>query len=117
MANTSADLTTYGATALLNAMRNDTKLPQTWYLGRFTAAPSDAGGGTEVSGGAYVRKPVTFGAAANAAMANSADVAFSAAPVPPRKPSIAMISAPLRAMPLAMAAMLWTAATLTMTGF
>ena len=40
-----------------------------------------------------------------------------AAPVPPRKPSMAMMSAPLRAMPLAMAAMLWTADTWTMMGF
>ena len=40
-----------------------------------------------------------------------------AAPVPPRRPSMAMMSAPLRAIPLAMAAMLCTAATLTMTGF
>lgn len=37
--------------------------------------------------------------------------------VPPRQPSIAMMSAPLRAMPLAIAAMLWTAATFTMIGF
>ena len=40
-----------------------------------------------------------------------------AAPVPPRKPSMAMMSAPLRAMPLAMAATLCTAATFTSTGF
>ena len=44
-------------------------------------------------------------------------IRVGAAPVPPRKPSMAMISAPLRAMPLAMAAMLCTAATLTMIGF
>ena len=40
-----------------------------------------------------------------------------AAPVPPRKPSMAMMSAPERAMPEAMAATLCTAAILTMTGF
>ena len=40
-----------------------------------------------------------------------------AAPVPPLKPSMAMISAPLLAMPLAMAAILCTAATFTITGF
>ena len=33
-------------------------------------------------------------------------ILVGAAPVPPRKPSMAMISAPLRAIPLAMAAML-----------
>ena len=30
--------------------------PTEWYVGLFTAAPSDAGGGTEVSGNAYARK-------------------------------------------------------------
>lgn len=29
--------------------------PTAWYVGLFTAAPSDAGGGTEVSGSAYAR--------------------------------------------------------------
>ena len=30
--------------------------PSTLYVGLFTAAPSDTGGGTEVSGGSYARK-------------------------------------------------------------
>jgi len=34
--------------------------PTTLYLALYTAAPSDTGGGTEVSGGAYVRKSVAF---------------------------------------------------------
>ena len=34
--------------------------PTAWYVGLFTAAPSDTGGGTEVSGNAYVREAVTF---------------------------------------------------------
>jgi hypothetical protein len=34
--------------------------PTAWYVGLFTAAPGEAGGGTEVSGNAYVRKDVTF---------------------------------------------------------
>lgn len=33
--------------------------PATLYVGLFTAAPADAGGGTEVSGGAYARVAVT----------------------------------------------------------
>lgn len=32
--------------------------PSTLYVGLFTAAPSDAGGGTEVSGGSYARASV-----------------------------------------------------------
>jgi hypothetical protein len=34
--------------------------PTAWYVGLFTAAPSDTGGGTEVSGGSYAREAVTF---------------------------------------------------------
>lgn len=34
--------------------------PSTHYLGLFTAAPGEAGGGTELSGNAYVRKAVAF---------------------------------------------------------
>jgi hypothetical protein len=42
----------------------------------FTAAPSDAGGGTEVSGNNYARTDITFGAAASGAIANSSPVNF-----------------------------------------
>ena len=35
--------------------------PATLYLALYTAAPSDAGGGTEVTGGSYVRKSLTTG--------------------------------------------------------
>jgi hypothetical protein len=42
----------------------------TAYVGLFTAAPSDSGGGTEVSGGSYVRKS-TAGADWNAAASGS----------------------------------------------
>jgi hypothetical protein len=38
--------------------------PTAWYVALYTAAPSDAGGGTEVSGSGYARQTVTFGAAA-----------------------------------------------------
>lgn len=34
--------------------------PTAWHLALFTAAPGDAGGGTEVSGGGYARQSVTF---------------------------------------------------------
>jgi len=34
--------------------------PSTLYLGLFTAAPGEAGGGTELSGSGYVRKAITF---------------------------------------------------------
>ena len=34
--------------------------PSTLYLGLFTGAPGEAGGGTELSGNAYVRKAIAF---------------------------------------------------------
>jgi hypothetical protein len=34
--------------------------PTAWYLGLFTSNPGEASGGTEVSGGSYVREAVTF---------------------------------------------------------
>lgn len=34
--------------------------PTTWFVGLFTAAPGETGGGTEVSGGSYVRMAATF---------------------------------------------------------
>ena len=50
--------------------------PATVYVALFTSAPSDAGGGTEVSGGAYARQAVTLDAAAGGASSNSADITF-----------------------------------------
>jgi len=50
--------------------------PSTLYLALYTAAPSDAGGGTEVSGGSYARQTVTLSAASGGASSNSADITF-----------------------------------------
>jgi hypothetical protein len=50
--------------------------PATIYVGLFTAAPSDAGGGTEVSGGSYARQSVALSAASGGASSNSADITF-----------------------------------------
>jgi len=46
--------------------------PTTWYVGLFTAAPSDAGGGTEVAGGSYARQAVTFTVSGDTATNNAA---------------------------------------------
>lgn len=37
--------------------------PSAWYVALYTAAPSDAGGGTELSGSGYARETVAFAAA------------------------------------------------------
>lgn len=55
--------------------------PTAWFVALYTAAPSDAGGGTEVSGAGYVRQAVAFNAAATpgGTTSNTADVSFTAA--------------------------------------
>ena len=52
--------------------------PTTVYLALFTVAPTDAGGGTEVSGAGYARQAITFGAASGGVMNNSVAVSFTA---------------------------------------
>lgn len=46
--------------------------PTAWYLALYTAAPSDTGGGTEVSGGGYARQSVVFTVTGNTASNNAA---------------------------------------------
>lgn len=52
----------------------------TVYLALYTVAPTDSTSGTEVSGGSYVRKAVTFNAASSGASTNSANVDFTGMP-------------------------------------
>lgn len=57
--------------------------PATVYIALFTAAPTDAGGGTEVSGGSYARVAVTnnatnWPAASAGAKANGTAITFPA---------------------------------------
>lgn len=67
--------------AIVNAtLRNTTYTsPATVYVGLFTSDPTDAGSGTEVSGGSYVRKAATFGAPSNGETVTTADIAFTQA--------------------------------------
>ena len=56
--------------------------PATVYFALYTAAPNDAGGGTEVSGGSYARSAVTnnatnFPAASGGAKTNGTDINFA----------------------------------------
>ena len=54
--------------------------PTSWYVALFTAAPSDSGGGTEVSSGGYSRQSVAFDAASSqgGTTSNSGAVTFTA---------------------------------------
>tara|TARA_R110000772_G_scaffold191270_1_gene302209 strand:- start:348 stop:728 length:381 start_codon:yes stop_codon:yes gene_type:complete len=46
--------------------------PTAWYIGLYTTAPTDVGGGTEVSGGSYVREASTFVVSGDTASNNAA---------------------------------------------
>lgn len=54
--------------------------PTAWYVALYTAAPSDSGGGTEVSGSGYSRQPVAFAAASTpgGTTSNTGAVSFTA---------------------------------------
>lgn len=54
--------------------------PTAWYVALYTAAPSDSGGGTEVSGNGYARQAVTFAAATSpgGTTSNTGAVSFTA---------------------------------------
>lgn len=54
-------------------------MPSQVYVALYTSAPSDAGGGTEVSGGSYARQAVDFDAASGGATNPDADVEFPTA--------------------------------------
>jgi hypothetical protein len=46
------------------------------YLGLYTSDPTDADTGTEVSGNAYARQAITFGAPSNGVSTNTAAIEF-----------------------------------------
>jgi hypothetical protein len=80
-------LSDYLENALINHIFRNTDFtrPANIYVALFTAAPSDSGGGTEVSGGSYARQAVVTGAssgwaaAAGGATENSATITFPTA--------------------------------------
>lgn len=73
-----AEISNFLENAIINATLRNTAYtsPTTVYVGLFTSDPTDAGSGTEVSGGSYARTAVTFGAPSNGVTTNSAAVEF-----------------------------------------
>jgi len=73
----------YTENLLLNWLltTNSATRPTAWYVGLFTAAPSDTGGGTEVSGNGYARVATgTISISGTSTTAtNSAAIEFAAA--------------------------------------
>lgn len=52
--------------------------PTNVYLALYSAAPSDAGGGTELTGNGYARQAIAFGVASGGTSSNTAAVTFTA---------------------------------------
>ena len=75
-------MTDYLETALLNHVLRNTAYtpPTTVYMALFTAAPTDAGGGTEVVGGSYARQAVAWNAPVAGASANTSAEQFIGMP-------------------------------------
>lgn len=73
-----AEISNYLENALINGTLRATTFtaPTTVYISLHTADPTDAGSGTEVSGGSYIRQSATFAAPSNGASASNADVTF-----------------------------------------
>ena len=75
------NLTNYLENKLLDHFLGTTSYSMpTVYVGLFTVAPGDAGGGTEVTGGSYARQTAAFSAAASGATSNNANIDFTGMP-------------------------------------
>lgn len=73
-----SEMSNYLENALVNAVLRNTAYtsPTTVYLALYTTDPTDADSGTEVSGNAYARQSITFGAPSNGVTTNSAAIEF-----------------------------------------
>jgi hypothetical protein len=73
-----AEISNYLEHALINGTLRATNFtaPAAVYVSLHTADPTDAGSGTEVSGGSYIRQSATFGAPSNGVSTTTADITF-----------------------------------------
>ena len=60
--------------------------PTNVYLALYTVAPTDSGGGTEVSGNGYARQQMSFGAAASGSITTDTAESFTASGSSTRAP-------------------------------
>jgi hypothetical protein len=76
------NLTNYLENKLIDHFLGTTSytMPADVYIALFTVAPSDAGGGTEVTGGSYARQIATFSGASSGATSNDSNVDFTGMP-------------------------------------
>jgi hypothetical protein len=79
-----SSFTDYTENLVLNYLftTNSATRPTAWYVGLFTAAPSDTGGGTEVTGNGYARVAtgtITVSGTSPTTATNAAAIEFAAA--------------------------------------
>jgi len=74
-----AEFTDYFENAIIETMRATGITAAAAYVALFTTATTDAGGGTEVSGGSYARELAGLSAASGGASSNAADITFTTA--------------------------------------
>jgi len=76
-----AELSNYLENKLLDHILKNVSYtsPTTVYVGLFLTDPTDAGSGTEVSGGSYARKTLSVTTASGGVVTSSADVTFDQA--------------------------------------
>ena len=76
-----AAMSNYLENALINATLRNTSYtsPAAVYVALFTTDPTDAGTGTEVTGGSYARQAATFTSPSNGSSTLAADVTFPTA--------------------------------------
>lgn len=73
-----AEFSDYLENKLLDHVLNNASFtsPTTTYVGLYTAAPDDTGGGTEVSGGSYARQELSVSTASGGVVTSDADIEF-----------------------------------------
>ena len=73
-----SEMSDYLENALINLTLRGTAYtaPTTIYVALFTTDPTDAGSGTQVTGGSYARTAVTFGTPSNGVSLSNADCTF-----------------------------------------
>lgn len=73
-----AEFSNYLENKILDHVLNNTSYtsPTTAYVGLYTVAPNDTGGGTEVSGGSYARQILSVTTASGGIVTSDSDVTF-----------------------------------------
>ena len=74
-----AEFSDYMENKIIEVMRATTFTAAAAYVALYTVTPTDAGGGTEVTGGSYARQLAGLSVASGGASSNAADITFPTA--------------------------------------